>query len=347
MKKRVFSMVIMAAMVLSVVSCGGSGGSESVNWDNIEEKLENMSDDELEQAVIDGANKLEDEIEKEQVVTDSEDTEKEDEVENFLNAPVDEILNADFSSLKVQFNNDVFQHGGYMTVGEFVEKYGDRYEVRYMGKLYDECGDYLIEQSIRINEPKFFNCDIRDHWINKYSIAMIPKYGEKQKSGLAGNVHRITAYISNITSSEEKIPLSDAHIICFYNDKSTVAWTAAGLDTSYINGTFGCEEHISTNADYTPEKFVELLENQGFTRIENDNFRAENTICYSTPQITGLDMDMKYLESEDKSVCCFCVAGEANATGAKPMFSYIVFFNPDTNKMKDLVISRFIGLFTE
>ena len=42
--------------------------------------------------------------------------------------PTQQIKDATLSSGYVQIANDVFKEGGYMTVGEFVEKYGDRWD---------------------------------------------------------------------------------------------------------------------------------------------------------------------------------------------------------------------------
>lgn len=42
--------------------------------------------------------------------------------------PLQEILDADFSSGLVQIGNDIFKNGGYMTVNEFIAEYGDRYD---------------------------------------------------------------------------------------------------------------------------------------------------------------------------------------------------------------------------
>lgn len=42
--------------------------------------------------------------------------------------PTDEIKNADFTSGLIQIGNEVFQTGGYYTVNQFLEKYGEKYD---------------------------------------------------------------------------------------------------------------------------------------------------------------------------------------------------------------------------
>lgn len=49
--------------------------------------------------------------------------------ENNSTAESGDIINADLSSGLVQICGDVFKNGGYMTVNEFISKYGDKYDV--------------------------------------------------------------------------------------------------------------------------------------------------------------------------------------------------------------------------
>lgn len=72
--------------------------------------------------------KNEDSKENEDAADDMEDTEtvvNDAAVEEY--APTEEILNASFADGKVQIGNTVFQTGGVLTLGEFVEKYSDEW----------------------------------------------------------------------------------------------------------------------------------------------------------------------------------------------------------------------------
>ncbi len=121
--KKILSVVLMAAIVLSVAGCAGNGGSEDIDFDAIGEKIENMSDDELENAILDGAEKLEGIGETTTTAAQTEAAPKEESYE-----PLQEIIDADLSSGLVQIGDDIFKNGGYMTVNEFIAQYGDKYD---------------------------------------------------------------------------------------------------------------------------------------------------------------------------------------------------------------------------
>lgn len=122
--KKILSVVLIAAMVLSVAGCSGNGSGEDIDFDAIGEKIENMSDDELENAIEEGVGKLESMGETTTTAAQTEEAPKEESYE-----PLQEIIDADLSSGLVQIGDDIFKNGGYMTVNEFVEQYGDKYDV--------------------------------------------------------------------------------------------------------------------------------------------------------------------------------------------------------------------------
>lgn len=60
--------------------------------------------------------------------------------------PLKKIKKADFDSGLIQIGDDVFQNGGYITVNEFVEEYGDKFELTYDMQAFDsntECDRYV------------------------------------------------------------------------------------------------------------------------------------------------------------------------------------------------------------
>ncbi len=125
MKKKILSIVLMAAMALSVAGCGGNGSGEDIDFDAIGEKIENMSDDELENAIEEGVGKLESMGETTTTtVAQTEEAPKEESYE-----PLQEIIDADLFSGLVQIGDDIFKNGGYMTVNEFIAQYGDKYDM--------------------------------------------------------------------------------------------------------------------------------------------------------------------------------------------------------------------------
>ncbi len=122
--KKILSVVLMAAMVLSIAGCGGNGSGEDIDFDAIGEKIENMSDDELENAIEEGVGKLESMGETTTTAAQTEEAPKEESYE-----PLQEIIDADLSSGLVQIGDDIFKSGGYMTVNEFIAQYGDKYDM--------------------------------------------------------------------------------------------------------------------------------------------------------------------------------------------------------------------------
>jgi len=122
--KKIISVVLMAAMVLSIAGCGGNGSGEDIDFDAIGEKIENMSDDELENAIEKGVGKLESMGENTTTAVQTEEAPKEESYE-----PLQEIIDADLSSGLVQIGDDIFRLGGYMTVNEFIAQYGDKYDM--------------------------------------------------------------------------------------------------------------------------------------------------------------------------------------------------------------------------
>lgn len=126
--KRFIAFAASLMLAVSFASCGSKNSSsvsakepDNITEEDFEkaaEKLDNMTEEDLEKA----AEKLEGgsaETEKKEEPAEEEKPEFE---------PTDEIKNADFTSGLIQIGNDVFKCGGYMTLREFVEKYGENWD---------------------------------------------------------------------------------------------------------------------------------------------------------------------------------------------------------------------------
>lgn len=322
MKKKLLSVALIASLVLSAAGCGETGSSDEINLDNIEEKIDNMSDDEIEQAVLDGIEKLEEEYGNGAAITEAATTTAEPEPEEIVYEPAQEILDADFSSMKIQINNDVFQQGGYITVAELVEQYGNRYEFTYKDGTYEERKDYLLEYR--------FNGGTK--WLSD-SIEMTPLYGN--------NTYGITAYVANLSSPDEKITLDKAHVVLFsekVNNLSiyTPVWTPKGffgiIDFGMDNNKK--EEFDSQNGSYKFSDFSAFLEAEGFSRPEGELWMLD----YS-------EWNMKYESDEEyNSSYTIYFSGETNASGYKPLFKCWFVFDKNTDKV-DFVKYELIDFF--
>lgn len=104
--RRVVGLAVMSALILA--SMTGCGNTEA-----------NTTTDSV------AGNNTAVSTESEQDVQPAEESGNEDNITNKSG----EIINADLSSGLVQICGDVFKNGGYMTVNEFISKYGDKYDV--------------------------------------------------------------------------------------------------------------------------------------------------------------------------------------------------------------------------
>ena len=131
--KRIIAAALAVCMALTVVSCGNSesGSAKVKDPDNITEedfekaaeKLDSMSEEDFEKA-LDGKGGIDLGGDTDTgKAAEEEPAEAKPEYE-----PCDEIKNADFTSGLIQIGNDVFKCGGYLTLREFVEKYGENWD---------------------------------------------------------------------------------------------------------------------------------------------------------------------------------------------------------------------------
>ena len=126
MKKITKIAAFALAICMSAVSMTGCGDEKESRKDKrsddkkVEQALDNADEKELEAAFEEAA------VELDQEETTEAETTTEDKASY---EPTEEILNADFSSGLIQIGNDVFRIGGYYTVDQFIEEFGDRYDM--------------------------------------------------------------------------------------------------------------------------------------------------------------------------------------------------------------------------
>ncbi|HOA00279.1 hypothetical protein [Ruminococcus sp.] len=90
--------------------------------------IDDMDEEDLEAAL----NKLDEETSKELAKEKEEATEAETEpttAAEIVYEPTEEIKNASFRSGYIQIGDTVFRNGGYITVSDFVDKYGDKFDM--------------------------------------------------------------------------------------------------------------------------------------------------------------------------------------------------------------------------
>lgn len=120
-------------------------------------------------------------------------------------AATDEILNASLNSGLVQFYNDVFQCGGYITVSEFIEKYKSSYSFTLLEYGSDFSGKPVTDEILNMNvEP-----NIKDSvGLSDLSLWLVPKFTVKDKE--LNPATQRQAYAVNPT--DKAIPFSECYI---------------------------------------------------------------------------------------------------------------------------------------
>lgn len=247
----------------------------------------------------------------------------------------DEIKNAALGSGLVQYNNDIFQCGGYMTVANFVEKYKDNYDITYScpqgsfistAGTYDECKDYLLEYTDEIFEQ--FNVVGRSWGERKYATGlykgMYYSLTLTPKNGSAFNP--VTVYVVNATSPDEKITLENAIVVEIESARDgskrciTPEWFPMGLNDFDFKNKFDSE-----NKSYTVKNLGEALEAKGLKKNGEEIYEEYRTIPYMKEENYNT-----YWVAKSYAGCY--VLGEKNLFGAKPLYYYS--FNIDSNTDK-------------
>lgn len=258
----------------------------------------------------------------------------------------DEIKNASLSSGLVQYNNDIFQRGGYMTVADFVEKYKDSYDISYSKDrlttplgTYKECKDYLIEY-----DPYIINHTWAD---NKNCLWLTPK-DMKIKEGWGHNM--VQAVVVNVTSPNEKITLDNAVVaevvpyLVNTDMQETPEWFPMGfgqLLKDYPRYDINLDYYKNLNESYTEKSICELLETKGLKKYGEeahglwrpDSRKSSNYNMYWLVRGEGIKQE----------VGCY-ILGEENLFGAKPLYRYDFYINENTDIVESVsvAIDRFV-----
>lgn len=233
----------------------------------------------------------------------------------------DEIVNAPLDSCLVQINNYVIKQGGYMTVAEFVEAYGDRCKFLYQREPYEETKDRLIPYLEKIQYSSYF-------------LEVVPEVGSSFR-----------LVIANCTSPDEKITVDKAIVIKCENYTSAFKspiWSPKGWAVSGFS-SLNADKYdlVSTNKEYSLKDFPGFLESQGIEEYVWGESRPD-----IFPPCT-LENCKKYVRGETDGFA-FYIAGETNLFGARPIFKYWIFFSPDTDKMRDNIESyELVGFIYE
>lgn len=155
--KRIIIGLLAITLSLSATACGSNTSSSSegtVETTKSADGLTEKDKEDIQKArdeLSDKDKKELDEIAKElEGGTPSDNKAEEPAVEEVKYAPKQEILDADFDSGLVQIGDDIFKCGGYLTLGDFVQQYGDNWEWEKNGQTeenYANIDEYLNESA--------------------------------------------------------------------------------------------------------------------------------------------------------------------------------------------------------
>jgi len=284
MRVKILSILMAVLMVVGMVGCGESKKDDDSDRDDVK-------------------------VEKEEKTKKSK---------KKVNAPLEEIIEADFDSLLIQIDGHILRQGGYMTVKELVEECGEDFDFFYEDGPYEERRDYLLDS-------------------NGYDIMqMIPK-----KSDTATYVQ---VRIKNMTSEDEKIPLDEGRVIYFArgfmekNEKCDTPkmWQVkgiAGCDFSYPYET----EYDTNNDVYMRTDLIKELQEKGYTEGSLSILSAYDYI----KKINTYDEKLEIITREEQGKVAvvemdsisFLVLGEENDLGKRPLFQYQAMFDHNTDKL--------------
>lgn len=192
-----FTAMIAICSLFSLAGCGNSQQGLKENRENNPSSLSDINTN--------------DDTESE---TDSFDRQEQEEAELNNNSDAqeivyevrDEIKNADFSSGLVQIGNDIFRNGGYITVDQFLQEYGEKYNVTE----YTAGNDTTIDPDgyMRNNMNKHFHSTSKEDPDLSFFIDCDP---------------------NNVDTDEEKVRIGDCAIVSFSNASSNKCWYPHGI----------------------------------------------------------------------------------------------------------------------
>ena len=237
-RKSIIAMAAALCICGSFAGCGSSSESTAksttgaVKTDNTSEAAEN-----IEAATND----------------ETTETETDNKASSVTYTPSKEIINADIHSGMIQIGNNVFRNGGYTTFGEFLDKYGDEYEIKAIKGSYDDVTyvDYDPDKELSNQD------EVRFHCVNKAdnNIVLFVKVQAK-RANKPGTLREQPVYEFNSTAE---------------NNVNDFTWFAGGIS------------HKSTNPAYRDE-IINIMKDDGIisaydTKEYENTYREIDTGC--------------------------------------------------------------------
>lgn len=275
--KTIGAAVLAAAMCASFAGCANNETSSTG-------KIENSS---KQNSKSNSSSQNSTESKTESANTSDNGSKSESEEANSLSeitvAATDEILNAKFESGLVQYYNDMFQCGCYVSASEFIEKYKLSYDfkITYGTKLYtlDDTGELLIEPSLSKGEMP---------------LGEICKLRGKPKFTVKGSEDIEDLLVELVNPTDKPITYSECYV--------DYVWTNG---YSYFTRAGGVSE-IDTNA-------AEYLKSLGYEEITNPETNQRGELK------AAMDNNKKLFKDNNGNYRFYDV-GEPNPAGIRPFY---------------------------
>ena len=353
MMKRIIIGLLAITLSLSATACGSNTSSSGEGAAETTKSADGLTDKDKEDIqkardeLSDKDKKELDEIAKElEGGTPSDNKAEEPAVEEVKYAPKQEILDADFDSGLVQIGDDIFKCGGYLTLGDFVQQYGDNWEWNNITNGQYADINALLADSVdttpyeRQYEFKFANKNDPTLVINAYCIPFA--------MNIKGEIFNSNVY----NKINDKI--SDLIVFDIYADRDSVMYEyypkgvkryrpiepdASNQVTDetvkeFFNNNFGIATMNDKTNDTTVTKIANYLVNYEYVGSEY-NFDDSNCFNFcNKDSITVFDIDNSNA-SNIKEYVVIRELKENNLLGYKPSIACAVItdkeYHPDNS----------------
>ena len=303
MKRKITSLFLLGAVTLSVVGCGNNEKNQAVaqyqEMGMTEEEAKEVAD-----AVLAG--------DEDVLNADAVENQQQEKVELSFE-PSQGILDADLSSGKVQFLDTEFQRGEYLTLDEFIAKYGSEYDFSDIDtESFSKGGNTLKVfpvKKIEVNSEGFF--EVSDAVYNNL-----------------GSSNRFALYLVISKTSEDHVRLGDLPVldisVC---DPMKGIYSSAGC---WYPGGFIYQEPTGYTYE-TIGEFENYLDSFGYVFVDENQ--------WGHIELSPNEYAPYGSKSENDRVL-FAMHNDKNLMGDCPVFCYIFEEDRNTGNIK-------LNFFTE
>lgn len=308
MKKNI-CLAIIIGLCLGVTCCGKDASDDEYAVTD----YENIGEDDVEEAFT----KLEEEYGGDtEYSQETAVNEENQEIQYVEFEPTDEIINADLRSGKIQILDDVFQTGGYITIDEFIQQYGEKYDfTTNLGELkvdeFAEVGNYV---GATLDRSTSGNKVYRIEGVRKDITFIFEDEKYAKKSDVSGGSD-VGIALYYVLPTEQHTRLGDCIVYDITSVGRAQCWYPGGYEFE-VNGQF---------SDFTYENFVDdFIMPIGLGDYSNEH-----------ESVNGLFLgeDSDYYEGKKFAVDGYriiegkyemCILGENNnLLGIKPAYCFV------------------------